>query len=98
MSNSLTKEQYEATLKDPVAFHKCILNDPYPLSDNQKKIMSAIGSYMEVIAIAGSGAGKSWPTCGIGGSLLDIDDSFAVDVSELNVVWKTIAPRLTRSA
>jgi len=59
MENVLNKERYEATLRDPVAFHKWILNDPYPLSDNQKKIMTAIGSYMEVIAIAGSKGGKS---------------------------------------
>lgn len=59
MENVLNKERYEATLRDPVAFHKYILNDPYPLNENQKKIMAAIGSHMEVIGIAGSKAGKS---------------------------------------
>jgi len=55
----MDKKQYQETLRDPVAFHRYILSDPYPLSLNQKKIMAAIGSYMETIAIAGSKAGKS---------------------------------------
>jgi hypothetical protein len=31
----MDKQQYQETLRDPVAFHKYTLDDPYPLSPNQ---------------------------------------------------------------
>lgn len=55
----LTKELYQQTLTDPVAFHKWILGNPMDLTDGQKQILRAIGQYPEVVVIAGSKSGKS---------------------------------------
>jgi len=53
------KKQYQATLTDPVAFHRYILLNPFELSEPQKLIMRSIAKYPETLVIAGSKGGKS---------------------------------------
>lgn len=55
----LTKEQYEATLKSPVAFHKHILSNPFELTEPQKAIFQAVAEHPETLVIGGSKGGKS---------------------------------------
>jgi len=53
------KKEYEETLKDPVAFFKYILGEPFKLSEVQVDILRAIADYPEVLVICGSKSGKS---------------------------------------
>ena len=58
------KKEYEQTLKDPVAFCRYILGNPFELTEPQKAIFRAIGKYPEVLVIAGTKGGKSTISAG----------------------------------
>ena len=55
----LSKEQYRETIVNPVAFHRLILGNPFPLSPGQELFLECVGKYLETVAICGSKAGKS---------------------------------------
>jgi len=43
----LTKEQFELSLKNPVAFHKYVLGDPMKLTQPQIDILTATSPYLK---------------------------------------------------